>query len=190
MAVVTIRKTGQSMTDPDEIRSFLADYGLWYRRNEEAPTLSDDVDADSVLAAYASPIDELKAEGGYTTADVVDVYPDTPGLDAMLEKFQKEHTHDEDEVRFIVAGRGLFHINPGDGKNADKVFSIEVESGDMINVPRGVRHWFHLCSDRRVRAIRLFQEMAGWTPHYMDDNVDPLFQPLCFSPDRASEAAS
>ena len=30
----------------------------------------------------------------------------------MLDKFSSEHWHDEDEVRFIVEGRGLFHIHP------------------------------------------------------------------------------
>ena len=47
------------------------------------------------------------------TADVINVTPETPGLDAMLEKFSKEHTHTEDEVRFTVKGGGIFHIHPG-----------------------------------------------------------------------------
>ncbi len=33
----------------------------------------------------------------------------------MLDRFKTEHTHDEDEVRFIIAGRGIFHIHP-DGR--------------------------------------------------------------------------
>ena len=89
------------------------------------------------------------------TADVIDVFPDTPNLDAMLTKFSSEHWHDEDEVRFIVEGRGLFHIHPTDGP----VFAIEVEAGDLIRVPRGTHHWFDLCGDRRIRAIRLFQDV-------------------------------
>jgi 1,2-dihydroxy-3-keto-5-methylthiopentene dioxygenase len=44
--------------------------------------------------------------------------------------------------------------------------AIEVEPGDMIRVPDGTRHWFTLREDRRIRAIRLFQDPAGWTPHY------------------------
>jgi 1,2-dihydroxy-3-keto-5-methylthiopentene dioxygenase len=190
MARVTLRDSGRTLTDPDEIRSFLARYGLWYRRSDQAVELGDDVAAEQVLAAYDEPIRALSAEGGYTTADVVDIHPDTPGLGEMLAKFEKEHTHSEDEVRFIVAGRGLFHVNP-EGMDvegtSDGVFAIEVEAGDMINVPRGTRHWFHVCPERRVRAIRLFQDKAGWTPHYLDDNVDPLYQPLCFSEWRSAE---
>jgi 1,2-dihydroxy-3-keto-5-methylthiopentene dioxygenase len=47
--------------------------------------------------------------GGYVTADVIDVFP-TRRIEVMLNKFKSEHWHDEDEVRFIVEGRGLFHI--------------------------------------------------------------------------------
>ena len=112
------------------------------------------------------------------TADVIDVRPETPDLDTMLARFNKEHWHDEDEVRFILEGRGLFHIHPANGT----VFAIEVESGDLIRVPRGTRHWFDLCGERRIRAIRLFQATAGWTPQYTDSGVDRNFQPLCFGP--------
>ena len=55
--------------------------------------------------------------------------------------------------------------------------------GDMINVPRGTYHWFDLCKEQRVRAIRLFQQKAGWTPHYTDSQEDQKFQPLCFGPE-------
>lgn len=41
-------------------------------------------------------------------ADVIDVDPETPNLEAMLAKFSREHWHNEDEVRFIFEGRG-FH---------------------------------------------------------------------------------
>ena len=43
---------------------------------------------------------------------MIDVRPETPNLDVMLAKFNREHWHDEDEVRFIIEGRGLFHIHP------------------------------------------------------------------------------
>ena len=49
-------------------------------------------------------------------------------------------------------------------------------------MPRGTRHWFDLCADRRIRAIRLFQDPSGWTPHYTDSGIDAGFQPVCFGP--------
>ena len=39
---------------------------------------------------------------------------------------------------------------------------VEVGAGDLIRVPRGTWHWFDLCAERRIRAIRLFQDPAGW----------------------------
>jgi 1,2-dihydroxy-3-keto-5-methylthiopentene dioxygenase len=96
----------------------------------------------------------------------------------MLDKFSKEHTHTEDEIRFILQGSGVFHINPGDRP----VFGIEVHAGDLISVPMGTRHWFDLCGDRRIRAIRLFQDTTGWTPHYVADAVHAGYEPLCLGP--------
>ena len=178
MASVTIPEQDRTLTDVDEIGEFLAQYGIWYRRYEgDVGSLAGATD-DEILAAFAEPVDNLKAEGGYVTADVINITPDLPNLDAMLAKFDKEHWHDEDEVRFIVEGNGLFHVNPGD----DPVFRIEVSEGDLIKVPRGTHHWFHLCSDRRIKAIRLFQDPAGWTPHYTDSEIDTKFAPLCFGP--------
>lgn len=178
MATVTIRDTDRVLSEATEISDFLSQYGIWYRRFEGSDSLAEGCSAEEVLEAYDEPIRALKAEGGYVTADVIDILPDMPNLDTMLDKFKVEHWHDEDEVRFIVRGRGLFHIHPGDGP----VFAIEVESGDMIRVPRGTRHWFDLCEERDIRAIRLFQDPSGWTPHYTDSGEDAKYQPLCFGP--------
>src|SRR5262245_22265342 len=175
MAVLRIPEEGRTLRDPAGISGFLAEHGIDYEHWTPGPAPSS---PEALLAAYAPKIDELKARGGYVTADVIDVKPDTPGLDGMLARFNSEHWHDEDEVRFIVEGRGLFHIHPTTGP----VFAIEVEAGDLIRVPRGTHHWFDLCADRRIRAIRLFQETSGWTPHYTNSGVDRGFQPICFGP--------
>jgi 1,2-dihydroxy-3-keto-5-methylthiopentene dioxygenase len=178
MALVKIPERQQTIDGKEAVSSFLATYGITYERWESSRNVPADADAAAVLAAYADKVEELKARGGYTTADVIDVSPATPNLDTMLAKFSSEHWHDEDEVRFIIEGRGLFHVHPADGA----VFAIEVEAGDLIRVPRGTHHWFDLCGDRRIRAIRLFQDTSGWTPHYTDSGVDKGFEPVCFGP--------
>jgi 1,2-dihydroxy-3-keto-5-methylthiopentene dioxygenase len=134
--------------------------------------------AEQILNAYAGQINQLKSRGSYVTADVIDVNRDTPGLDAMLAKFNIEHRHDEDEVRYIIDGKGLFHIHPHHGP----VVAVEVEAGDLIRVPRGTLHWFNLCGDRRIRAIRLFQNVSGWTPHYTHSAIDRKYEPVCWGP--------
>lgn len=179
MARLTLRDDDDRvLTEPDEVAAALAAIGVTYERWAADRPLADDVPAAEVLAAYAPDIDRLKASGGYVTADVIDILPATPNLDAMLARFAREHWHDEDEVRFIVAGRGLFHLHPTGGA----VVAVEVEAGDLLRVPRGIHHWFDLCGERRVRAIRLFQDPAGWTPHYTDTGVDARYQPLCLGP--------
>lgn len=167
-----------TLSDRDEVTRFLAAHGIEYERWRAAHDVSTDASAEALLAAYAREIEALKARGGYVTADVIDVKPDTPNLDMMLAKFSREHWHDEDEVRFIIEGRGLFHIHPATGP----VFAIEVVAGDLIRVPRGTHHWFDLCVDRRIRAIRLFQDTSGWTPHYTGSGADKGFEPVCFGP--------
>ena len=177
MALVKIPAEDRVVEGVESVRAFLAAQGIEYERAVPGRQVAANAPAAELLEAYKDKIDELKARGGYVTADVIDVFPTTPNLDAMLNKFSAEHWHDEDEIRFIVEGRGLFHIHPAGGA---PVFAIEVEAGDLIRVPRGTHHWFDLCADRRIRAIRLFQDPSGWTPHYTQTGVDKQFQPVCF----------
>jgi 1,2-dihydroxy-3-keto-5-methylthiopentene dioxygenase len=176
MAVVSVPAEEKTLHDEQSIRAELGLLGVEYER-WDLSRVGEDASADEVLAAYAAEIEEMKRVGGYTTADVIDVGPETPGLDAMLARFDKEHTHSEDEVRFILAGRGIFFLNGG-----GRVVSVEVHPGDMLRVPRGTTHWFTLCSERRIRAIRWFQDTTGWTPYYTGSGVDGGYQPLCFGP--------
>lgn len=178
MATIRIPREDRTIAGGDEIRAFLAPFGMTYRCWPLADRVHPDAASEEILAAYAPEIDELKRWGGYVTADVINVTPDTPNLDAMLNKFNKEHRHTEDEVRFIVKGAGIFHIHPDGGP----VFAVTVEAGDLITVPAGTRHWFDLCADRTIRAIRLFQDITGWTPHYIDNGVHAEFTPVCWGP--------
>jgi 1,2-dihydroxy-3-keto-5-methylthiopentene dioxygenase len=152
MAVVTIADQRQTLHDDAAIARYLAGIGIDYERLQPASPLEPQIEA-------------LRTRGGYSTADQIDIVPDTPGLDEMLARFDREHWHDEDEVRFVLEGRGIFHIRPSQGD----VVSIEVEPGDLIRVPRGTRHWFTLTAERRIRAVRLFQNRSGWLPYYTSE---------------------
>ena len=177
MAKLRIPQENRSILKMSEVRDYLAGIGIEYERWEPG-VVPADASPEQILDAYSEQIAALKARGGYVTADVIDVKPETPGLEAMLAKFNIEHWHDEDEVRYIIAGRGLFHIHPAEGP----VIAIELEAGDLIRVPRGTLHWFDLCGDRRIRAIRLFQDASGWTPHYTHSALDRKFEPVCWGP--------
>ena len=176
MALLKICDQNKTLTDDQEIRDYLVNLGIEYERWPVSERVSPDAAAENILEAYSPEIEKLKASGGYVTADIIDVTPETPGLEEMLAKFDREHWHDEDEVRFVISGSGIFHIR---GQNGE-VVAIEVKAGDLIRVPRGTLHWFNLCFDRRIRAIRLFQDKSGWTPHYSDSKVDRNYMPICF----------
>lgn len=164
MAVVTVPDKNLTLSDAGEIKDYLAKIDIEYERVETTPRISPDAAPEEILAAYNDEIEVLKQKGGYVTADVIDIKPETPNLETMLDRFRPEHWHGEDEVRFIVKGKGRFHIAPTNGD----VAAITMEPGDLIRVPRGTHHWFDLCEDKTVRAIRLFQDTTGWTPHYTE----------------------
>ncbi|MBT9331029.1 cupin domain-containing protein [Paracidobacterium acidisoli] len=177
MAVVEIPDEKIVLREESKIRAYLAEVGIEYQ-HWQTGRISADAPADDLLAAYAPEIHALKEKGGYTTADIIDITPETEGLAAMLARFNREHWHNEDEVRITLRGRGLFHIHP----HGRSVFSIEVTEGDLICVPRDTHHWFNLCSDHNIRAIRLFQDKTGWTPYYTSSGVDSRYEPVCFGP--------
>ncbi|HKR61808.1 MAG TPA: cupin domain-containing protein [Pyrinomonadaceae bacterium] len=176
MALLTICDQKRTLKDEREIRAHLTSLGIDYERWPTSERVAPDDSAEKILSAYADEIEKLKTSGGYVTADIIDVTPDTPGLEEMLARFDREHWHDEDEVRYIISGSGLFHIRSKDGE----VVAIEVRAGDLIRVPRGTLHWFNLCAERRIRAIRLFQDKSGWTPHYTESQIDRNYMPICF----------
>ena len=178
MAVVRIPEQNRTLTTKETIVAHLGSIGIDYETWEPSHPLDASASSDEILEAYSGEINQLKKKGGYVTADVIAVTAATPNLDAMLAKFSREHWHDEDEVRFIIQGHGVFHVHPNDSP----VVAIEVEAGDLIRVPRGTLHWFDLCADRQIRAIRLFQDPAGWTPQYTDSGLDAKFDPVCLGP--------
>src|SRR5947207_3035181 len=123
MATVTSPDENRTLHEDGDIKQYLAGIGIDYERWDTSKAVADDAAADEVLKAYDAEIDRLKSQGGYATADVIDVNSQTPGLETMLAKFNREHWHDEDEVRFIIRGRGIFHIHPPE----KPVVAIEVE---------------------------------------------------------------
>jgi 1,2-dihydroxy-3-keto-5-methylthiopentene dioxygenase len=172
MAILTIPDEQRELRNATDIAAHLSQMGITYEQWEPTAPLGPNATQADILAAYAPYIEALKARGGYITADVIDITPQTPNLEAMLAKFRDEHWHDEDEVRFILSGRGVFHIHPAEGA----VVAVTVEAGDLLLVPTGTYHWFDLCEDRQIRAIRLFQDPAGWTPLYTQSGLEQQYK--------------
>ena len=107
MATVTIPDENRTIDDPQRISDFLSPFGITYENWDVESRVGPDASSEEILAAYEPEIERLKTEGGFLTADVINVSPETPNLDQMLAKFDKEHTHNEDEVRFTIKGSGV-----------------------------------------------------------------------------------
>lgn len=162
-----------STDDFAEISMALGDAGIRIERWSADREITDDMDEETIIAAYQAEIDRLVAEGGYQTWDVVSMHPDHPEKEAFRKKFLDEHTHSEDEVRFFVRGQGLFilHIE-------EKVFSVLCEKDDLISVPANTRHWFDMGPHPTFTAIRLFNNPEGWAANFTGDDIASEFPRL------------
>lgn len=150
----------------DALRAVGVRFEQWQASQAIAPGASQ----EEVIAAYRADIDRLMREGGYKAVDVISLSPDHPDRAALRQKFLNEHTHAEDEVRFFVAGSGLFTLHIG-----DRVYEVLCEKGDLIGVPDGTRHWFDMSESPSFVAIRLFTNAEGWVARFTGDDIAQKF---------------
>jgi len=130
--------------------------------------LTDD-EKESVLAVLDPYFHLLQQQAGYQSRDLIVLHPNVPNLDELLAKFDRIHTHAEDEVRYVLDGTGVFGFVHPDGSQVE----LTVEAGDYISVPAGAEHWFYLTTQRRIKAIRYFTGTAGWIPQYTGTAIRP-----------------
>ena len=170
MATVSLIESKRMLRRVQDIGDFLQTQGIVFQRwpvppslkaLQEQPALSD-ADKAQVLKGYQKRLDAEAKERGYIQADMVVLSPATPGLPDILAKFDKTHLHDDDEVRYIFGGEGVFGFEPAGAAP----FTVNVRAGDYIIVPAKTYHWFTLTETRTIKALRLFKDMSGWVPHY------------------------
>lgn len=122
----------------------------------------DEDEKEQALKALDGYFEQLQQTAGYQSRDLIVLHPDIPNLDGLLAKFDKIHTHADDEVRYIVAGEGIFGFVRPDGSQVE----LTVQPQEYINVPARTEHWFYLTPARRVKAVRYFTTTEGWVPEY------------------------
>jgi len=161
------------LTHLEDIAATLAEVGVQLERWDASEPVAAGASQEDVIAAYRPQIDRLMAERGYVTVDVISVSRDHPQKDELRARFLDEHRHAEDEVRFFVAGRGLFtlHIE-------DMVYAVLCEKNDLISVPAGTRHWFDMGEQPSFVAIRLFNNPDGWTAQFTGERIADQFPRL------------
>lgn len=153
-----------------EMARELARIGVGFEQWQAAQPVAPGDPPEKVMEAYRADIDRLVAERGFRTVDVVSIAPHHPNREEMRKKFLDEHYHQEDEVRFFVAGSGLFTLHV-----EDKVYEILCEAGDLVAVPDGTRHWFDMGPEPSFVAIRFFTEPDGWVGHFTGTDIAGKF---------------
>ncbi|MCM3271602.1 1,2-dihydroxy-3-keto-5-methylthiopentene dioxygenase [Paenibacillus elgii] len=178
MAEIRIRNTNERISGEANVKTFLEKQEVLYEHWNAAKLPAElqgkfsltDEEKSQILATFDEEIRDLASRRGYQTWDIVALSDATRNLDELLKKFEQVHTHTEDEVRAITAGKGIFII-----KGTDDVgyFDVELEAGDVISVPEHKPHFFTLMENRQIVAVRLFIETEGWIAHPFED---PTFQ--------------
>jgi len=159
-----------STSDRAAMARELARIGVTFEQWQATRAIAPGASPEEVLAAYRTDIDRLVAQRGFRSVDVVSIAPDNPQREAMRAKFLDEHFHKEDEVRFFVAGSGLFTLHV-DGN----VYEILCTQGDLIAVPDSTRHWFDMGPEPSFIAIRFFTEPDGWVGHFTGTDIARKF---------------
>ena len=161
--------------NPVAITAKLREIGVGFERWQTAIELIPGASPESVLSAYEHPVAQLMQAGGYKSVDVVSLYPEHPDRAAMRQRFLNEHTHSEDEIRFFVAGSGLFTIHAAPSEGMDQIFEIECQKNDLINLPSGTQHWFDMGEAPFFVAIRIFTNPSGWVADFTGSTLSEKF---------------
>ncbi len=163
-------QTLQTLRDHPSIAAALSELGVQFERWEANRPLTEDAGQEEVLEAYQADVDELNAQYGFQSVDVVALGPDHPQKAEMRQKFLAEHTHSDFEVRFFVDGSGLFYLHV-----ADKVYMVLCEKGDLISVPANTTHWFDMGTHPHFKCIRFFTTPDGWVGNFTGSDIATRF---------------
>ncbi|MEW5306061.1 MAG: hypothetical protein WDW38_010002 [Sanguina aurantia] len=97
----------------------------------------------------------------YSYMEIISIAADKlPNYEAKIKSFYEEHIHSDDEIRFILDGKGYFDVRDLE----DRWIRILCNKGDLIVIPEGIYHRFTLDQDDYIKAMRLFVGLPVWTP--------------------------
>jgi 1,2-dihydroxy-3-keto-5-methylthiopentene dioxygenase len=144
--------------------------GVRFEKWDTSRPISSDPKEEEFFEAYAQDIARLKDENGYTTVDIVRMFPDSPKKIELRNKFLNEHTHTEDEVRLFVEGSGLFYLH-----TEGRVYIVLCQQGDLISIPANYTHWFDMGEAPHFTALRFFIDPSGWVANFTQSQISEKF---------------
>ena len=159
--------------DPTVIQAELADRGIDFEQWPAPRDLPTGATAEAIVAAYQDDVERIQARWDFPLVDAIRITPEQSDPALLRRQFLAEHTHAEDELRFVVEGRGLFCLHV-----KDEVLATLCERGDLIRVPADTRHWFDVGSLPLFCALRFFNNNQGWLAHYTNDPIAQRFPGL------------
>jgi len=160
----------ESYEEQESIARALAQAGVRFERWEAKVPLTADSTPAEILEAYSGAVERLMKERGFQSNDVINVTSKLPNVGELRTKFLTEHTHAEDEARFVVDGSGLFCIHHTSG-----IYAVLCTRGDLINVPAGIPHWFDFGDEPNFKCIRFFGNPDGWIAQFTGSDISKLF---------------
>ena len=130
-------------------------------------TLSSDLDEE------AAELAALNKEGGYVEMDEFEASIDGLRSKGLLERmigpggqFSREHTHIEDEVRYIMEGACTWDVRD---KNNDWI-RVNIVDHEYVIMPQGAYHRFFINLDPgHCKAKRIYRTKEGWAAVYRED---------------------
>ncbi|MEH2069239.1 MAG: acireductone dioxygenase [Nostoc sp.] len=129
-------------------------------------SLNDD-EKEQVLKTLDGYFHQLQQIAGYQSRDLIVLHPGMDNLEELMAKFDRIHTHADDEVRYVIDGEAIFGFVRPDSSQVE----LTIQKEEYINVPAGTEHWFHLTSARRIKAVRYFISTEGWVPQYTNKQI-------------------
>jgi 1,2-dihydroxy-3-keto-5-methylthiopentene dioxygenase len=142
------------------------------QQNPPKPLTLEDLAEIGVLYYHVpekSGLEKIAKERGYDSRDEVTINKEKlPNYEEKIKQFFEEHLHTDEEIRYIIDGKGYFDVR---NKN-DKWIRILSEPGDLLILPAGIYHRFTPDHDDYIHVTRLFQGVPQWQAHNRSNTTD------------------
>ena len=91
------------------------------------------------LPSDQASVDRIASARNYKNRDQIEISPTLlPNYEEKVKNFFNEHLHEDEEIRYILAGGGYFDVRD----KGDEWVRIRLEEGDLMIMPAGIYHRF------------------------------------------------